>query len=80
MRRCDQPPRFMRALFTSTCPETGRALERGDVIVYFPDQRKAYHRESQHATQARAMGAAARRPKLAATRLRATSQRTRAGS
>lgn len=55
MRRCDQPPRLMKALFPSVCPETGRAIKRGDQIAYFPAKRKAYHSESQSAALVRAM-------------------------
>lgn len=53
MRRCDQPPRLMKALFPSVCPETGRAIKRGDQIAYFPARRKAYHAESQSAALVR---------------------------
>lgn len=55
MRRCDQPPRLMKALFPSVCPETGRAIKRGDQIAYFPARRKAYHSESQSAALVRDM-------------------------
>lgn len=55
MRRCDQPPRLMKALFPSVCPETGRAIKRGDQIAYYPARRKAYHAESESAALARDM-------------------------
>ena len=48
-------PYFLKSRFKSVCPETGRAIEKGDECVYFPKARKAYHRESKAAEQARQM-------------------------
>jgi len=49
MSRYTQDPRTMRAKFDSMCPETGKAIRKGDEIVYFPRERKAYHIDSESA-------------------------------
>ena len=48
-------PYFLKARFKSVCPETGKAIEKGDECCYFPKARKAYHRDSEAARQAREM-------------------------
>ena len=50
-----RPPYFTRARFNSTCPETGLAIGIGDEIAYFPETKKAYHRQSEHADIVRAL-------------------------
>jgi hypothetical protein len=48
-------PYFTRARFNSTCPETGLVIAIGQRIAYFPAVRKAYHENSTHADQLRAL-------------------------
>lgn len=54
MRRSSDPY-FLKARFKSTCPETGKVIEKGDECVYFPKARKAYHRDSKAAEGVREM-------------------------
>lgn len=42
-------PRELIAKFDSVCPETGKAIKKGDLCVYYPTARKAYHVESAQA-------------------------------
>lgn len=53
--RYRKPPYFTTARFNSICPETGKAIGIGDRIAYFPDIRKAYHAESEHASIVRGL-------------------------
>jgi len=48
MRRSPMPrrPYFTTARFASKCPQTGRAIRKGDRIAYFPDSRTAYAEQS----------------------------------
>ena len=48
-------PYFTTARFNSVCPETGKAIRKGDDIAYFPYNRKAYHVDSRSAEQVRGM-------------------------
>jgi len=48
-------PYFLKARFKSVCPETGKAIEKGDECCYFPKARKAYHKDSEAAAQCREM-------------------------
>lgn len=43
------------AKFNSKCAETGKALRKGDTIVYDPETRKAYHLDSRMAKAEAAM-------------------------
>ena len=52
-------PYFTRARFPSLCAETGRKINKGDVIAYYPRDRKAYHAESKQADELRARDFAA---------------------
>ena len=54
-RTAIQPPRFMTARFDSTCPETGKAIKKGDRIAYFPASKQAFHESSKSGEQVRAM-------------------------
>jgi len=36
-------PKEMRARFDSTCPETGKKIKAGDLCLYLPADKKAYH-------------------------------------
>lgn len=51
----NRPPYFTNARFNSTCPETGLAIKTGDEIAYFPETKKAYHRQSKNAEIVRAL-------------------------
>lgn len=46
-------PYFMNAKFAGTCPETGKTINKGDRICFAPATRKAYHDESQQASETR---------------------------
>jgi hypothetical protein len=50
----DRTPRLLKARFDSVCPETGKAIRKGDDCVYYPADRKAYHVESKAAEEYRA--------------------------
>lgn len=50
-------PYELRAKFDSICPETGKQIKRGDICVYYPSVRKAYHSDSQQAYEFRKMKA-----------------------
>lgn len=52
-RRIDSSPRFIRARFASTCPETGKPIRVGDEIAYYPATQKAYHADSKAAADLR---------------------------
>jgi hypothetical protein len=39
--------RIITAKFASTCPETRKAIKKGDTVLYDPAEKKAYHKESQ---------------------------------
>lgn len=54
MRRCtDKSPRFIIARFDSTCPQTGKKINRGDTCAWYPSSRTAYHAESKAAADLR---------------------------
>lgn len=53
--RYRKTPYFTTARFNSVCPETGKAIGMGDRIAYFPDTRKAYHDQSEHASIVRGL-------------------------
>ena len=46
---------FTRARFPSLCAETGRKIEKGDEIAYYPRDRKVYHAESKQAAELRGL-------------------------
>ena len=48
-------PYFTAARFNSTCPETGLVIAIGQRIAYYPAMRKAYHDNSKHADELRAL-------------------------
>ena len=48
-------PYFMKAKFSSVCPETGKKIKKGDEIAYYPRERKAFHVDSKAAEQVRAL-------------------------
>ena len=54
-RNATQSPRFMTARFDSTCPETGKAIKKGDQIAYFPAAKQAFHESSKAGEQVRAL-------------------------
>lgn len=41
------------ARFDSVCPETGEQIKKGDTIIYYPAERKAYHVDSKQAEEFR---------------------------
>ena len=49
MARFMQGPREIAAKYDSVCPETGKQIRRGDLCVYFPREKKAYHPDSKTA-------------------------------
>ena len=48
-------PYFTDAKFASICPETQKPIKKGEQIAYFPAEKKAYHSESKHGEQIRAL-------------------------
>ena len=50
-----QDPRFITAKFASVCPETGKQINKGDQIVYYPRSKSAYHIDSNAADELRGM-------------------------
>lgn len=54
-RRSSKRPYMTKARFESTCPETGKAIKKGDDIAYYPDAKKAYHADSKSADTVRAL-------------------------
>lgn len=50
MRRA---PYWTTAKFDSVCPETSKAIKKGDMIAYFPACKKAFHAESPSAGRLR---------------------------
>ncbi len=52
-RNRDTAPREITARFDSVCPETGKRIKKGDTIIYYPADRKAYHAESKTASDFR---------------------------
>ena len=46
-------PYLTSARFSSTCPETGKPISKGDKIAYYPKARKAYHIDSKSADSVR---------------------------
>ena len=48
-------PRELKARFNSLCPETGKAINKGDTCVYYPLAKKAYHTDSKAAADYRSL-------------------------
>ena len=48
-------PYIMKARFPSICPETGKAIQKGNEIAYYPKARKAYHADSRTFEEVRAL-------------------------
>lgn len=48
-------PYFTRARFPSLCAETGRKINKGDEIAYYPRDKKAYHVDSKAADHLRGL-------------------------
>ena len=52
-------PYIMKARFSSICPETGKAIHKGNEVAYYPKARKAYHSNSRAFEEVRALQFAA---------------------
>lgn len=48
-------PYLTTARFDSICPETGKAIKKGEQIAYFPQLKRAYHQSSKAAEELRAI-------------------------
>jgi hypothetical protein len=48
-------PYIMKARFSSTCPETGNDILKGEDMAYYPKARKAYHADSRAFEEVRAL-------------------------
>ncbi len=59
MRRANAAPCFITARRAGICPETGKAINPGDSIAWFPSSKQAYHESSQAAGQVRGLEFAA---------------------
>lgn len=46
-------PRFIKAKRPGVCPETGKAIQVGDEIAWFPETQKAFHEDSRAASELR---------------------------
>lgn len=46
-------PRFIKAKRPGTCPETGKAIQVGDEIAWFPATQKSFHADSRAASDLR---------------------------
>lgn len=57
--RADQTPRLITARIDGTCPETGKAIKKGDTIAWYPSSRTAFHEDSPSAAQVRELQFAA---------------------
>jgi hypothetical protein len=55
MRRVHAPPCFITARRAGICPETGKVINPGDRIAWFPSSKRAYHENSQAAGQVRGL-------------------------
>ncbi|MDK2126758.1 hypothetical protein [Parachitinimonas caeni] len=53
LRKRQASPCFMKAKFASVCPETGKAIQPGDEIAYYPSTQQAFHVDSKSAGQLR---------------------------
>jgi len=49
MSRYSGDPRWIVARFNSTCAETGKKINKGDDCVYYPREKKTYHKTSKAA-------------------------------
>lgn len=47
--RYARDPYILTARFAGVCAETGKAINRGDKCVYYPNSRKIYHMDSKTA-------------------------------
>ena len=48
MKRQYRFPFICTAKFKGKCPETKRAIHKGDIIGWYPCEKLAYHESSQH--------------------------------
>ena len=55
MSRYKGDPRELKARFNSICPETGKEIKQGDICIYYPSNKKAYHIDSKNADNYRLM-------------------------
>jgi len=49
MQRNHGEPYAIKARFETRCPQTGKAIHKGDTAIYFPKARKLYHVDSRAA-------------------------------
>jgi hypothetical protein len=54
MTRKTMQPRFTNAKFATTCAETGKPIEKGAPMAYYPATRSCYHPDSKQAGELRA--------------------------
>ncbi len=51
----NRDPYFMTAKFAGTCPQTGKKINRGDRIAWWPSVGCAYHEDSPAGDEIRAL-------------------------
>jgi hypothetical protein len=54
----DMDPRQITARYDSICPETGKAIKKGDECIYYPRSKAAYHTDSDTAADYRSQAQA----------------------
>lgn len=54
-KRFTQQPRMTVSKFDSKCAETGKTIKKGQPCLYYPDDKKVYHPDSEQAYQWRCM-------------------------
>lgn len=54
-RQYNRTPYMMRARFSGQCQETGKPINKGDIIAYYPATKTAYHESSKAADNVRAL-------------------------
>lgn len=46
-------PRFIKAKRSGTCPETGKTIQVGDEVAWYPSSQQAFHEDSRAASELR---------------------------
>lgn len=51
MSRYSNDPRIIKARFNSTCKESGKAITKGEDIVYYPSNKSVYKLDTKQAQE-----------------------------
>jgi len=49
----NRDPREIMVRFNSTCSETGKEINKGDVCIYYPSSKEVFHVDSKQAEEFR---------------------------